>query len=233
MKETTPGYTLHTENFSIEFMSANEQDKTSYRLEFETDWKEVMQVLLAVLEVEPRDCKKAEQLASIKLEEWAMQQQGGEDLNLKISAVFQEKKYYKVDYFKTLKLIFNDSKQITVFFHVNKKCRKRSLKELAAEAVSYLCSKLEDIEALEIPKTLHEDVKAAFNDSWRPRHVNTTPKKKKIKLQQSINQLDCPMLLDHEVQEVLADLNLEDIDFDFEFNYDPEDCELSFDMQEA
>ena len=65
-KETQgPGFTHHNTNFSIKFMSATQHNQRSHLLEFGTDWQEV---LLAVLEVEPRDSRKVEQLASTKLE---------------------------------------------------------------------------------------------------------------------------------------------------------------------
>ena len=63
-----PGYTLHTPNFSLQFVSASQQGKRSPILEMETDWKEVMMIMLTALEIENGKTRNTEKLIKEKIE---------------------------------------------------------------------------------------------------------------------------------------------------------------------
>ena len=67
--QTHPGYIMNTENYSLKFVSASQQGKISPLLELETDWKEVMMIMLTSLEVKKGVMKNVEILMKEKIEE--------------------------------------------------------------------------------------------------------------------------------------------------------------------
>ena len=89
---TIPGFTMETKMFSLKFMAASQQGQLSHLLEYETDWKEVMQILLTCLETFPTDKTEVEKMGQEKLEEWTLTQEGGDELELKIGVIISEKK---------------------------------------------------------------------------------------------------------------------------------------------
>merc|ERR1712110_708118 len=68
MGDTNPGYALSSTSFSVKFVCAQQKKIVSYLLEYETDWKEVMEILLASLETFPPSIMRAATLATKKLE---------------------------------------------------------------------------------------------------------------------------------------------------------------------
>ena len=192
---TTPGFTMDSKMFSLKFMSASQQGQLSHLLEYQTDWKEVMQILLNSLETCPTNKTEVEKIGSEKLEEWTLTQEGGDELELKIEVIISEKRYYQSDSLKSLRLLFNDMFKTVVLFNVRRKKVMKTLKTLAAEVVSSRLSQAEDIYSLEIPRTLFPNLWTAYNDSWRTRYVDTTQKKRKIAQLSSNNmknRKDCP-----------------------------------------
>ena len=64
-------------------------------LEFETDWYDMMEILLSRLEDEPVNQDKFQDIASKDLENWALIQPGGDTLKLKIKVEMEEKLYLR------------------------------------------------------------------------------------------------------------------------------------------
>ena len=175
-------------------MSASQQGELSNLLEFQTDWKEVMQILLNSLETFPTNKTGMEKMGSEKLEEWALTQEGGDELELKVGVAISETTFL-TKYLKSVRLNFNDIFKTVVMFNVTKKKVMKSLKTLAAEAVSSRLSSAEDINWLEIPRGLFGDLKTAFDDHWLVSFVDSCHKKRKaaqITSQNLKNQRDCP-----------------------------------------
>ena len=199
---TISGFLLESQMFSLKLISASQQGGLSNFLEYQTDWKEAMQILLNSLETFPTNKAEVQKMGSKKLEEWALTQEGGNELELKIGVTITEKKYYQTDSLKSLRLDFkrldfnNMFKTVmVVMFNVKRKKVMKSLKVIAAEAVSSRLSSAEVIDRLEIPRGLLEDVDAAYKDSWRVRYVDTSHKKRKIAQVTSLNlasSRDCP-----------------------------------------
>jgi len=186
---------MESQVFSLRFMSATQQGQLSHLLEYETDWKEVMQILLNSLDTFPTNTSEVEKLGSEKLEEWALTQEGGEELQLKVGVIISEKKYYKSDTLKCLRLIFNDLFKTVVLFNVRKKNVMRTLKMIAAEMISSRLSDEEDVHKLEVPRSLYPDIATAFTDSWRVRPIDTSPRKRKVAQMMNDNlktRRDCP-----------------------------------------
>ena len=128
---TKPGFQMESQMFSLRFMSASQQGQLSHLLEYETDWKEVMQILLNSLDTFPTNKSEVEKVGSEKLEEWALTQEGGDELELKVGV-----KYYESDSLKCLRLIFNDLFKTVVLFNVRKKKVMKTLKMISAEMIS-------------------------------------------------------------------------------------------------
>ena len=195
--DTSPGYTLTSPTFAVKFVSAEQKRKVSFLLEYETDWKEVMQILLACLETCPRSTPRAAALASRKIEEWALLQEGGLELDLKIRTVFRADPHRRQeDAHKTIVLIFNDLFDTEIFFDVRKKKRLVSLVELSARVVASTLASPSAIWRLEVPRSLTTDLGDAFMDSWRTNSTSkASPKVKKLAKMSITNMKalkDCP-----------------------------------------
>ena len=136
--DTVPGFLMQSENFFLKFITGLQCGVSSKLLEYETDWYEVMEIILSRLQDEPESKERFEIIASRDLEYWARVQPGGEALNLKIRVVLEEKRYFQPPSGsrKTLRLVFNDRFSTQVLFHVRKKQFLRSLKDLATAAVA-------------------------------------------------------------------------------------------------
>ena len=170
---TKPGFEMESQMFSLKFMSASQQGQLSHLLEYETDWKEMMQILLTSLDTFPTNKTEVEKQGSEKLEEWALTQEGGDELELQVGVIISEKKYYQSDSLNSLRLIFNDMFKTVVLFNVMRKKVMKTLRAFAAEVVSSTLSQAEDIYSLEIPRELFTDIETAFTDSWRVRYVQS------------------------------------------------------------
>ena len=159
---------MESKTFSLKFMYACQQGELSHILEFMTDWKEVMEILLVCLETSPTDKVEVEKMGSEKLEQWALTQEGGDELELEVGVVISEKRH-QVDSLKSLRLIFNDMFKTVVLFNVRRKKVMKSLKTFAAEEVSRHLKSEQDITSLEIPRGLFKELEVAYRDSWRVR----------------------------------------------------------------
>ena len=93
--DTVPGFTMQSENFYLKFITGLQCGVSSRLLEYETDWYEVMEIILSRLQDEQEDKERFEVIASRDLEYWAKMQPGGDSLNLKIRVMLEEKRYFE------------------------------------------------------------------------------------------------------------------------------------------
>jgi len=175
--DTVPGFMMQSENFFLKFITGLQCGVSSKLLEYETDWYEVMEIILSRLQDEQENKEKFEMIAGRDLEYWARVQPGGDALNLKISVVLEEKRYFQppAGSRKTLRLVFNDRFSTQVLFHVRKKQFLRSLKDISAVAVADQISTEAHIALLssDLPCSLIPHVSRAFNDCWTARYSRT------------------------------------------------------------
>jgi len=175
--DTVPGFTMQSEGFYLKFVTGLQCGVSSRLLEYETDWYEVMEILLSRLQDEPEHKERFETIASRDLEYWARIQPGGDTLNLKIRVSLEEKRYHLPPNGtrKNLRLIFNDRFSTEVIFYARKKMLLKSLKDLAAVSVADHFNTETSIGKLhgEIPKSLIPDVIKAFNNCWTARFWRT------------------------------------------------------------
>ena len=175
--DTVPGFTMQSEHFFLKFITGLQCGVSSKLLEYETDWYEVMEIILSRLEDEPEAKENFELIASRDLEYWARNQPGGDSLNLRISVMLEEKKYFAppLGIRKALKLVFNDRFYTHVIFHVKKKAIMRSLLQISELAVAEMVDKEETLASLEseLPLNLIPGVTRAFHNCWTPRFFRT------------------------------------------------------------
>ena len=175
--DTVPGFTMQSENFYLKFITGLQCGVSSRLLEYETDWYEVMEIILSRLQDEQEDKERFEVIASRDLEYWAKMQPGGDSLNLKIRVMLEEKRYFEppAGSRKALRLVFNDRFSTQVLFHVRKKVLMRSLVEIAAVSVADLVAGEETLPQLraELPGHLIPEVRRALHNCWTPRFFRT------------------------------------------------------------
>jgi len=175
--DTVPGFTMQSEGFYLKFVTGLQCGVSSKLLEYETDWYEVMEIILSRLQDEPENKERFEIIASRDLEYWARIQPGGDTLNLKIRVSLEEKRYHLPPNGsrKNLRLIFNDRFSTEVVFYARKKMLLKSLKDLAAVGVADHFSSEESIVKLrgEIPNSLIPNVQRAFQNCWTARFWRT------------------------------------------------------------
>ena len=70
--DTVPGFTMQSENFYLKFITGLQCGVSSRLLEYETDWYEVMEIILSRLQDEQEDKERFEVIASRDLEYWVM-----------------------------------------------------------------------------------------------------------------------------------------------------------------
>ena len=189
-QDTLPGFKMQSENFVLKFITGLQKGVCSKLLEFETDWYDMMEILLSRLEDEPVNQDKFQVIASKDLENWALIQPGGNTLKLKIKVEMEEKLYLRqvlanasvvksvnptpkqLGNTKTIKLTFSDRYTTQVVFHAKKKAPKAvgSLRQLAALSASNSLRSIGEATNLAeeglLPANLVHDLEAAWTNCW-------------------------------------------------------------------
>ena len=88
---------------------------------------------MASLETFPTSTTRVATLATKKLEAWALLQEGGPELDLKIKTTFREASGRQGDGHKTVVLVFNDLFDTEVFFDVRKNSTLDTLVTISAK----------------------------------------------------------------------------------------------------
>ena len=114
-----------------------------------------MEILLASLETFPSSIMRAATLATKKLEAWALLQEGGPELDLKIKTTFRDDPQRQEDGHKTVVLVFNDLFDTEVSFDIRKISTLDTLVGISAK-VGGIC-----------PKT-NRNIFCSFSRQWLP-----------------------------------------------------------------
>ena len=180
--ETIPGFTMQSKRFMVKFVSAFKNGLLSDELEYETDWKDVMIIILETLEVFPTSVDNTQQVLARVLEDWVKSHEGAEDLNIGVSVKMEEKVYFTppLGATKCMRIKFTDKWNTEVVFHIKKKLRMKSLKNIAAAEVVDLIKKREHIKRLEIPTTLNGNLRRQFKNDWSSRYYRKNIKLRKV-----------------------------------------------------
>ena len=169
--DTIPGFTLKSPNFMVRFLAGYQKGLVSQILEYETDWMEVMVIILDMLEMFPNSVMTAQNILARKLKNWIISQPGAEHLNIKANAFLEEQVYFTppLGSKKSLKISFTDNYKTEVLFHIKKRTTMKSLKDLSVSAVVDNLKTKEDIAKLEIPISLIANLVKEFGDDWSSR----------------------------------------------------------------
>jgi len=170
--DTTPGFTIHCKNFDLKLIAGYQEGTRSHVLEYKTDWMEVMVIMLANFKEFPTSTSKATEGIANSLEDWINSHEGAEVLNIKVHAVTEEKVYFDKPFGtkKSLRIFFTDKYNTEVLFHVKRRKVMTSLKDLCAEVVADHLEKVEDVERLEVPVTVRDEVLEACRNDWSFRY---------------------------------------------------------------
>jgi hypothetical protein len=139
LPDTLPGYTKHSANFTVTLVTGEQCGMSSSVIEWQTDWHDIMDVVLAGLEEHPDHADAAAAAMAAKLNAWAADQPGGEQLQLRITVAITEGRYFPLPLGrrKELRIAFNDQFRTNVLFHISKKRMEvDSLRRLAAVAIA-------------------------------------------------------------------------------------------------
>ena len=174
-EETVPGFTVQSEQFMLTFISAFKKGLSSHQLEYETDWLEVMIIILDTLEMFPNNVDVTERVVSKTLEDWVASHEGAENLNIKAAVKMEEKVYFSppLGTKKCMRVMFADKWNTEVLFRVKKKIGMESMKDLAAGAVADCLEKEDDIVQLEIPMTLIYNLVKQFRNDWSAKYYKS------------------------------------------------------------
>ena len=126
---TIPGFSIDSPNFQLKFVSGLLKGMDSQILEYETDWMEVMLILLKMLEQHPTSVKEACGAMGPALEDWIESHEGAHHLNIRTIVSMEEKCWFVAPEGrrKSLHVEFTDKFQTLVLFHVKKKAVMRGL----------------------------------------------------------------------------------------------------------
>ena len=170
-EETVPGFILQSQHFKVKFVAGFEKGLVSKLLEYETDWMEVMTIILEILEIFPTSVKTVEEVLAKALDDWIISNDGNG--NIKSSVKIDEKGYFSppLGSKKMLNVCFSDKFETEVLFHIEKKSSLKTLKDLGAAAVVENMKNEMDVAKLEIPVTLFYDLVKAFRNDNRSKSI--------------------------------------------------------------
>jgi len=162
--DTFPGFHLQSPNFVVTFEAGFRKGVVSLKLEYETDWKQLMMNILNTLEMCPTSVMTTKNIL-----ERCFQNVNFQDI--KANVTLEEKIYFPppLGSEKSLRISFTDVSKTDVVFHMKKKTTMKSLKDLGAAAVVENLKTVEDIGKLEIPTTLAANLVKLFENDWSPK----------------------------------------------------------------
>jgi len=174
-RETAPGFTLQSSNFEVRFVSGFQKGVVSEIVEYETDWKEVMVIILDSLEMFPNSVVMTQSILARSLINWVHSHPGAEQLNIKANVTFEEKVFFTppLGSKKSLNILFSDNFKTEVLFHIKKRSTLKTLKHLCSSAVVDNLKKKEDIIKLEIPISLISNLVKEFGNDWSPKYYRS------------------------------------------------------------
>ena len=166
---TVPGFALDSQHFAVKFVAGYQRGLVSELLEYETDWMEVMVIILENLHKFPTSVKMVEEGLERGLDDFFMDHDVADDIKASV------KIYEHVDSTlplgsKLLTVSFSDNIQLV--FHIRKKVSLKTLKDLGAAAVVDNLRIEIDIEKLKIPVTLFPDLIKSFRNDFKKSNIS-------------------------------------------------------------
>ena len=183
--ETKPGFILKSLSHEIKFVTAFQLGSYSPRLENNTDWSELMRIVGKGFD----SCDDLDTIKAIIVQEvidWLRLTELNQQIAYKLEVSIEEREYFE-NFFggrkKAVEINFKDSYKTQLSFYVTRMKSKQvgTLKQIACEAVTDALENDEDINDLEVPKTIIDDLYEQVNNQWTMRW-----KKKALKLKNEL-----------------------------------------------
>jgi hypothetical protein len=184
---------MESENFVLCLVSVCQEDRPNLHLEYRTDWTDLMQLVLMVLETFPHSVKRVQTMARLEMEAWSAgrcrlvcgesesgQKEGSSNSmagrhkhSVQASVRLTERDFYcgERGTTKHLCLLLSHGEVITeIVLDVRRKVRIRSLVELAAAQVAAGVSLVSQI--VHLPEQVGWAVRREICDDWTPAYFD-------------------------------------------------------------
>ena len=170
---TPPGYVMDTDELAVMFVSGHQSVLGWHNAEYVIGWKRVMQMILCVFEDNRRMQDIQETLHEL-LKKWAKENWMGRGKDVIVDLKITEEDFLPLD-IKQVKIQFFDELATLLRFYVKKrksKIRARlTLKQIMLRQLSFLVDKTEDVESIELPRSLELELKDEIESCWKSRHI--------------------------------------------------------------
>ena len=149
-------------------------------MEKKTDWSELMTIVGEGFDTSD-DIDTLKRNLETKIVEWLKTYETGTALVYNIDVKIEEIFSFDKDLGGRMKYVsahFNDGLKTVLAFFVTRSRRLATLRDIACEALADLVKKDEDVENLDIPQSVLDDVVKSSNDPWTERGRRRTLEKK-------------------------------------------------------
>ena len=168
---TPPGYLIDSEDIAVMFVSGHQDVLGWHNAEYVIGWKTVMRIILGVFQEKKRMAEIQEILHNL-LEIWAEDGWMGRGKKIIVDLKITEEDFLPFD-IRQVKIQFYDDLATLLRFYVKKRKSKRkvTLKEHMLRELSFLVEKSEDVDSLELPRSLEAELKDEIENCWKSRHI--------------------------------------------------------------
>merc|ERR1712227_757603 len=168
---TPPGFIVDTPNISVMFVSGYQSVLGWHNAEYVIGWKTGMKIILGVFQEKKRMAEIQEILHNL-LEIWAEDGWMGRGKKIIVDLKITEEDFLPFD-IKQVKIQFYDDLATLLRFYVKKSKPKRkvTLKEHMLRELSFIVENPEDVDSLELPRSLEAELKDEMENCWKSRHI--------------------------------------------------------------
>ena len=163
---TTPGFVIESEDIAVMFVSGHQREFGSHTAEYVIGWKRVMQMILCVF----GDNNKMDDIMKTLLKllkDWAKDDwMGRGKVQVPVDLQITEEEFLPDD-IRQVKIKFHHELPTKLRFYVKNK--KKQIDTLKTRVLASLASMVnnEDVQSLELPRGLKEDLKDFKLNIWR------------------------------------------------------------------
>ena len=157
-EKTNPGTKQETKNYEIIFVAGHQDNVGCYFVEYESNWSQLMKLILASLESE-NDIKDISVFLSRELQRYLTP-----GINVSIGIFNQT--YFPMKDTKSLHLSFTDPSKTTLVFLIRKKQVLKSLRNISIQNVAEQMKLPSDLQCLEIPMSLKKELVDEAQSIW-------------------------------------------------------------------
>ena len=158
-EKTNPGTTRETKNYEIIFVAGHQHSGSSYLVEYESNWIQLMQLILASLEISENTFEDISLFLNRELQKYLTP-----GINVRLDIFDQT--YFPKKQTKSLHLSFTDPSKTSLVFLIRRKQVLRRLKDISIQKVSEQMIQTSDLVCLEIPMSLKSEVIDEARTIW-------------------------------------------------------------------